>query len=438
MKKILSMILVVALMTTMVAGCGTKKQEVTTDEKKVVVKEKEQKNEEKEKPAEKVKIRFMGYNSESSRATYLKLLAEKLPNIEVQFEFVANDNFSNILNSQLAAGNAPDIIEGGSDTKLLANAGYLLDLTDQEFVKRYMDVGLKSFSVDGKVYATPLQSWFQGIFYNKKIFKENNLEAPKSLDEFIGLLADLEAKGIKPIAVGAADGDILSKNLMGMALNYFYNTEAGTGFDESFNKGEGKLADNWTEASKQYVELMEKMFTPDMLGISADQAKDEFATGKAAMFSSGPWDVNILKEKNPDLELAMFSFQGETGKTGWLIGGTGSCLEVNANSKHTAEALQVLDFTATPEAQAALIKDNTGSSYLKGVKVEMDSMYDDCQETFQAGNIHAPWVGWTAGTPVWQTLCKSLQEVLAGTKEIEQVLIDADEKNAEILESITE
>ena len=49
----------------------------------------------------------MGYNAEDSRATYLKLIKEKLPNIKVTFEFVALDNFNNVLNSQLQAGQDP-------------------------------------------------------------------------------------------------------------------------------------------------------------------------------------------------------------------------------------------------------------------------------------------------------------------------------------------
>lgn len=133
-----------------------------------------------EKDGEKVKLRVMAYNAEATRATYLKYLEEKLPNIEIEFEFVSTDNFDNVLNSQLQAGEGPDIIEVGGQTKLLAKAGYLMDLSDQEFISKYTDSGLQAYTVDGKVYAEPLQSWFEGSFYNKKIFEENGISIPKT------------------------------------------------------------------------------------------------------------------------------------------------------------------------------------------------------------------------------------------------------------------
>lgn len=131
-----------------------------------------------------VKLRMMGYNAESTRATYLKYLDELLPNIEIEFEFVSTDNFDNVLNSQLQAGEGPDIIEVGGQTKLLAKAGYLLDLSDQEFIKKYTDSGLQAYTVDGGIYAEPLQSWFEGIFYNKKmesLFRRHGMSSLKSI-----------------------------------------------------------------------------------------------------------------------------------------------------------------------------------------------------------------------------------------------------------------
>lgn len=140
----------------------------------------------------------MAYNAEATRATYLKYLEEKFPNIKIEFEFVSQDNFDNILNTQLQAGEGPDIIEVGGQTKLLANAGYLLDLTGQGFISSYADAGLQPYTVDGKIYATPLQSWYEGIFYNKKIFRDNGLEVPKTWEEFTICLRSWRKRESRP------------------------------------------------------------------------------------------------------------------------------------------------------------------------------------------------------------------------------------------------
>lgn len=427
-KKWLSMLLVLTMIPALIAGCGSgtpKGESSSSDGKDKEVKEP-------------VEIRIMGYNAESTRTTYLKMLDEKLPNIKIVFEFVALDNFNNVLNSQLQAGQGPDIIEVGGETRLLANAGFLMDLTNESFTSKYADAGLAPYSLDGKVYATPLQSWYEGIFYNKKMFQEHGIEVPKTFDEFIQIHKLLADKGIKPQTMGAQSWEPMMKQSIGLVNNDFYSNPDNKDFDEKFNKGEAKLADAWLPAVEKWSQLIsEGILKPDMLGLSYDQALDEFATGKAAMWESGPWAVGTIMEKSPDFELGMFPIPGSEEGPGWLVGGPGSAFAVNANTEHKEEVLQILDLTATPEAQQALIKDNAGSSFLKGVEVDLGEIYADCEEAFKAGNVYAPWTAaWDSGNPVVEGYGKSLQEVVAGVKTVKQALEDADNINQTMRESL--
>jgi raffinose/stachyose/melibiose transport system substrate-binding protein len=379
-----------------------------------------------------VKLRMMGYNAETTRATYLKYLDEKLPGIEIEFEFVSTDNFDNVLNTQLQAGEGPDIIEVGGQTKLLAKAGYLMELTDQTFVSNYVQSGILPYTVDGKVYATPLQSWYEGIFYNKKIFRDNGITIPKTWDEFIQIHKTLNEKGIKAQTMGAQSYEPMMKQSIALVNNEFYSKTESNGFDEKFNKGEMKLADAWLPAVKEWYKIIEEdCLTEDMLGLSYDQALDEFATEKAAMWECGPWAVETLQGKNPGLEFGMFPIPGtDPNEPGWLVGGPGSAFAINAKSEHTAEALKVLELTATEEAQQALIKDNAGSSFVEGVEVDLGDIYTDCEEAFKKGHVYAPWTAvWVNGNAVTEGYGKSLQEVLAGSNTIEEALADADKIN---------
>ena len=422
MKRTLALFLALAMVLGMVA-CASKEIPATVSKGEDDV----------------VTLRMMGYNAESTRVTYLKYVDEMLPNIEIQFEFVPSDNIGNVLVTQLQAGEGPDIIETGGDTKLLAKAGYLLDLTGQEFIENYATSGIQPYSVDGKVYATPLQSWFEGIFYNKTIFAENNIEIPKTWDEFIRIHKSLEDAGYRAQTMGASNYVTLFKQAVGVANNEFYSDPSNKDFDESFNTGAGKLAEAWLPALEEWYKIVEAgCLTEDMLGLSLEQALDEFATGKAAMMQSGPWDVGTILEKNPDIDMGMFPIPGsDSDRPGWLVGGPGSALAINADSKNVDAALQVLALTATPEAQNALIKDNAGSSFVVGVEVDLGDIYADCADAFAAGNVYAPWTAvWTNGNAMVETLGKSLQEVLAGSKTVQQALADADAENLELLETI--
>ena len=381
-------------------------------------------------------LRFMGCNAESSRVTFLKYLDEELPDINIIFEFVPLDEYYDVLTSQLKDGTGPDIIEVGGDTKLLANSGYLLDLTDQPFVKKYAHSGLSAYISNNKIYATPLQSWYEGIFYNKKIFSDNGVSVPKSLDQFIAIHADLAGKGIKPQTMGAGSWEPMMKQSIGIVNNEFYSDPANRNFDTDFNDGKAFLADAWLGAVKAWSKVIDTgCLTPDMLDMSYDEALAEFASGGAAMWESGPWAVNDILNINPDMEndLGMFPIPGLSEGTGWLVGGPGSALAINAKSKHIEQALKVLDLTATPEAQKALIEDNAGSSFLVGVSADLGDIYKDCEEAFQAGNVYAPWVTvWEFGNAIVEEYGKSLQEVLAGKKTIEQALKDADDINSKM------
>lgn len=432
MKKLFALTTAVLMAASLFAGCGSSAPAPESTPA-------EPGSESVSEPSEeKVEIRLMAYNAETSRQSYLKLLEEKFPNIKITYEFVALDNFNNVLNSQLQAGQGPDIIEVGGETRLLANAGYLMDLTGEPYTAKYAQAGLSPYTVDGKVYATPLQSWYEGIFYNKALFKEAGVEVPKTLDEFIQLHKDLAAKGIKPQTMGAQSWEPMMKQSIGIVNNEFYSDPANKDFDEKFNAGEAKLAESWLPYVKEWSRVItEGCLTQDMLGLSYDQALDEFATGKAAMWESGPWAVNTILEKNPDMELGMFPIPGLKEGPGWLVGGPGSALAVNAKTEHPEEVKAILDFTATPEAQQALIKDNAGSSFLTGVDVDLGEIYADCADAFKAGNVYAPWTAaWISGNPIVEGYGKSLQEVLAGTKTIEQALADADEINDTMRESL--
>ena len=439
MKKLLSLALAAVMTAGVLAGCGQGNSDpgTTTEPPKESVSA--ESHAPSEGTDEVVELRMMAYNSETSRQTYLQLLAEKFPNIKITYEFVALDNFNNVLNSQLQAGEGPDLIEVGGETRLLANAGYLMDLTNESFTGKYAQAGLSPYTVDGKIYANPLQSWYEGIFYNKAMFREAGVEVPKTFDKFIQLHKDLSSKGIKPQTMGAQSWEPMMKQSIGLVNNEFYSDPANKDFDEKFNAGEAKLAESWLPYVTEWSRMItEGCLTPDMLGLSYDQALDEFATGKAAMWESGPWAVNTILEKNPDMELGMFPIPGMNEGAGWLVGGPGSALAVNAKTEHADAVRQILEFTATPEAQQALIKDNAGSSFLTGVEVDLGEIYADCADAFKEGNVYAPWTAaWISGNPIVEGYGKSLQEVLAGTKTVEQALADADEINDTMRESLS-
>lgn len=446
MKKLIALLLIFTIVMTV--GCGKTE---STDGESVQVKndksqqaagdegeEAEAEEAEAEEPIEKVTVRMMYWNKEETVDTLLAFLAEELPDVEVEYQFVENGTYNNILQTQLAAGEGPDIF-GGGDPNLFTQ-GLIEDLS--QFGDRYSEAGKALYSVDGALFAIPGISWFEGIYYNKTIFEENGLSVPTTFEEELELHRQLKELGYIPQAMGAKSWEPMLKSSLGYVMNDYLFTEEGKDFDVLFGKGEVTLSGNWNDSIKEWARLIEDGYiTQDMLGIDYDQALNQFASGEAAMWESGPWSLETIKQANPDLEFDMFPFYGnEPGGKGYLIGGPGVGFCVNANSAQKEAAMRVIDAISTPEGQRAFWEDNQGgSSFLIGMDLPMPKEFEGVKETMMAGNVYVPWNIWgLQGLGVNSIISdygKYFQEVLAGNATIDEALEALDRRAAEIIET---
>ncbi|WP_211746103.1 extracellular solute-binding protein [Paenibacillus sp. Marseille-Q4541] len=386
------------------------------------------------KPEQKVKIRMAYWNKEDSMKTLLDLIEEKLPNVEVDYQFIDNKQYDNIIATQLAAQSGPDIISVAPATSAkYAQLGYLEDISSLSDL--YNDAGKNVYSTDGKLYAIPGISWFEGIFYNKEIFAKYGLKPPTTFEEELELHEVLLKNGVKPQAFGAKSWEPMMKSSMGFVMNDFLSKSENKDFDVKYGQGQITLDGNWNESIEKWSQLIQKGYiTKEMLGVDYDQALDEFATGKAAMWESGPWALETIKAKNPDIQIDMFPFYGSEPGDGWLIGGPGVGFAVNSKSKQKEAVMQVLELISTPEGQKAFWNDNKGgSSYLKGVEFEMPTEYEGVKETFKAGNVYAPWNNWgNNAQSLIEDYGKHLQELLGGQSDVSEVLKATDKKAASL------
>lgn len=72
-----------------------------------------------------------------------------------------------------------------SSVEEMAKAGYIEDLSDLENWDKLVEQGKEDMSYKGKPYALSSGIGVLGTWYNKDVFKENNLEIPKNWDEFL-------------------------------------------------------------------------------------------------------------------------------------------------------------------------------------------------------------------------------------------------------------
>ncbi|WP_066891318.1 ABC transporter substrate-binding protein [Clostridium nigeriense] len=401
-KKIISALVSAALATTMLAGCGNGSNGGTSN---------------KEEGKGGTTVTMTGWYTEENMAPVLEKVNKMLDGkYTVEYTYINLDEYNNVISTQLAAGEGPDILTDGTNFPARIKAGNLKDLTGAEYLNGINEAGLTlSTSEDGKVYGIPSYGWFSGLWYNKEIFEKNNItELPQTFDEFVAVCDKLKAAGVQPLGFGLADGDQAMHSLMGYIENTFYQTsEEGKKFDEEFSYGEKKMDGTLNKYVKDWSILIEKGYiTPEMVGTSNEQALSNFISGKTAMFNAGPWYYANLKDAN--MNVGMMPHLGKTADVKYMLGGPAASFGINVNTKNEEGSEAVMAALASVEIQQAFADANEGSfSYKEGVKVDMPAEYEAVKPVLEAGNVACSWERWGVNMPA-QTLVDELLSQLQG------------------------
>lgn len=347
-------------------------------------------------------VTFTCWYDEDDMAPILEVINEKLGgDYVVEYTYVARNDYNNVLGTQLAAGEGPDIIADGTNFPARIKAGNLKEITGAAYLEGINEAGFALCKDGDKVYGVPSYGWFSGVWYNRDIFEENGItEAPKTFDELVAACDTLAEKGVQPMGFGLADGDTAVHSLMGYLENDFYETsEEGKTFDEAFAKGEKKMDGTINDYVKQWSVLIEKGYINDtMVGISNEQALNDFIAGKTAIFNGGPWQYTNLKEAG--FNFGMIPNLGSSAENQYLNGGPAVSFGINVNTKNEEGAEKLMEALASVEVQQAFVDANVGGfSYKEGVTVDMPEEYEAVKEILENGNVACSWDRWSVNMP---------------------------------------
>jgi raffinose/stachyose/melibiose transport system substrate-binding protein len=292
------------------------------------------------------------------------------PNITINFKPKDPVQYDAITNTALLNGSAEDIIFLWSYDKgrKLYDDGYIADLTNViPNLTSYPQVPLKAWSKTGVTYAVPSVGVTHGIYYNKSIFSKYQISEPTTWAEFIAACEKLKLANETVLAVGAADNTWVLNRVIycGLGAN-FYGGETGR---QGLMNGTLKLTDaNFLDAFSMVNSLV-KYMPSDYKTLGYEGSKALFASGKAAMFIGGSWEINVLKNlgasssmigwfappvKNSGDKL-QYCFQVDAG------------IALNKKCKHTAEALEYIKWVSGSEYAHAIMTELPGFfSYTPG------------------------------------------------------------------------
>jgi glucose/mannose transport system substrate-binding protein len=257
------------------------------------------------------KLEMFSWWTTGGEAAGLKLLADMYTKQYPGVEFInatvaggAGSNAKAVLASRMQGGDPPDSFQVHMGHELIdtwvvnGKVENLDDLYKSEgFDKVFPQGVLDIVSSGGHYWSVPVNIHRANVlWYNKKVFAANNVQPPKTFDEFFTTCETLKAAGITCLALG--------DNGIWAATNLFETVLIGTlGPDGYKGLWTGKTDWNGPEVTAA-LETFKKMLTyanSDHAALSWDQANQLVIDGKAGMTIMGDWvDADNLAKKFPD------------------------------------------------------------------------------------------------------------------------------------------
>jgi len=319
------------------------------------------------KPKKTIKFLNWYQNDGTAYTDQLKKVVEKaMPDVILELETITWNDLDTIMQARVAGRNVPDILDfKGQDIPKYAAAGVLLNLSKNSCLKNSPTSVLSNIRYKANDYGLPYTAAYQGVFYNRKIFKENGLAIPKTHAELMAVVKKLKDKGITPFAAHYKDWMIHNINMQ-MAMAEVFGKNPKWGYDLYAGKVSFSSSPEWKNVS-QWIKDVHDYSWKDPFAVEFPDAASRFAKGEAAMFISGTWNTPNLTI-NPNLDYGIFPYPG-TAAGAKLIFEPDHTFAISAKSKYAKESLKILQIIATNKELAKLCIDKLGSnSLIKGVK----------------------------------------------------------------------
>ncbi len=325
-------------------------------------------------PAEKVTLRVLVHQN-PPMVTFMeefnKKFSEKYPNITIDMSVVNANDLSTVSQTRLSA-NDIDVLDifgfangaqpymkmvDAPNWQQLIDAGLLMDLTGQDFLKNYdasaiADAG----SYNGKTYAVNLgRVSYSGIYYNKDMFTANNVKVPTTWSELVAACETFKAASIPCMTAGGKDGWPIFVGAYGLIGSTYPDQSA---LVEGLWTGSIK----WNDAKS--LEMWKKMqvYARDMMeegasGVAGDAAPGRFASGAVAMFSGGTWYASSIEAAAPAFQWGYIPFPGSDNADDnkYLFGKYDQGWAIAANTPNAESALLYLAEFSDPANYQAFV-----------------------------------------------------------------------------------
>ncbi|WP_349426083.1 ABC transporter substrate-binding protein [Microbacterium sp. LWS13-1.2] len=361
-------------------------------------------------------ISYLSWENQEVMTPIIAAFEEAHPEITVEVSYAPPvQEYITALQTRLLSGTAPDVFMMAAENKTqLIDGGFTLDLADDEFTAKVPEFNRTTYGRDGAVYGLSLASWGAGVMYNKDLLAEVGYDGPPDTwDEFLVLCEELQAAGITPF-YEAIDGLPI---VLGAMLGAHNASIDGAMDDEIFGGG-SSFEEQWTPIVEEYVRLYsEGGVTRDVVGLSRDEAQNEFYAGRVAMTIGRPWIMAAAREAGgPELDFEVVKVPAVTGLEPYLAGAASPAFAINAASEHVDAAKVFLTWLASAEGAQVFSEASGQITVTADFEPTLDAALDPVVPDIRAGNLYLPQIAWQRDEDALnQEAIAQVQLLVAGT-----------------------
>ena len=373
-KKIVSTMLCVAMISTMLAGCGGSDaasdggaaQAPAADDSAAEAPAADDSADAGEAAAPAAgggSVYWLNFKPESDEV--LQDIAQTYTaqtGVEVKVVTAASGTYQQTLTSEMDKSAAPTLFVIGNQAGVKDWKDYALDLTDTAIANELNTDAYNLYDETGKLVSIGYCYECYGIIVNPDLIEKagHTMDEIKNFDGLKAVAEDIHSRagelGFDAFSSSDMDGSSSWRFTGHMAnLEYYYEQE-GTPWTECPPTITGKYMDNFKNLYDLCIN--NSLTDPKELATGGHDAENEFKTGQAAFFVNGSWEYEAVKGDVPNATMIPY-YCGVAGeeKAG-LNCGTENCWAIN--SKASAEDQQAtMDFmvwcVTDPDASRKLV-----------------------------------------------------------------------------------
>lgn len=382
-------------------------------------------------PALAQELTFWSWRQED-RAVYEQLIDSfeaANPGITVKFEAHEAANYNTILSTALSGGQGPDVMmvraHGAFET--IAGGGYLMPLDNATVpgldALPAPALAAETLRADGKIYAVPFASQTMLVIYNKALFDQHGITEPSTWADLMAAAQKLKDAGVFAFANGTATAWQNETIVTALGASII-----GKDFYQDLMAGTTDFTDPRYVEALAAVKEASAFFPEGFIGLDYPSSQQLFASGLAAMFAGGSFELANFKNQNPDIELGVFpapvATEGDEHLVGLFFDGG---YAGNAKTEHPEAVLKFLAYLASPEFGQAFANSLNNISPIPGVTFDNPLL----QEVAELNKNSIPYimlVHFRYQEPSGSVLLQAaVQKMLAGEQTPEQAAAEVTE-----------